>query len=62
LVGEQAEWVRARVAEGPLTTRGLTADLAARGIRTDRREVWVFLHAEGLSFTTTRAACRAVLP
>jgi len=56
LVGEQAEWVRARVAEGPLTTRGLTADLAARGIRTDRREVWVFLHAEGVSFTTTRAA------
>jgi hypothetical protein len=35
------------------TTRGLTAELAARGIKTDRRAVWVFLHAEGLSFKKT---------
>lgn len=54
LVGEHAEWVRARVAEGPFTTRGLTAELAARGIKTDRRAVWVFLHAEGLSFEKKR--------
>ena len=62
LVGEQAEWLRVRVAEGAFTTRGLTAALAARGITTDRCAGWVFLHAEGLSFTTTRAACRAVVP
>ena len=48
LTGEHAEWLRARVAEGPFTTRGLTAELAARGIKTDRRAVWMFLHAEGL--------------
>ena len=53
LTGEHAEWLRARVAEGPFTTRGLTAELAARGIKTDRRALWVFLHAEGLSFKKT---------
>jgi transposase len=62
LAGERAEWLRARVAEGPFTTRGLAAELAARGIRTDRRAVWVFLHAEGLSFKKNRAASRAVTP
>ena len=53
LVAECADWLRARVAEGPFTTRGLTAELAARGIKTDRRAVWTFLHAEGLSFKKT---------
>jgi len=62
LAGEHAEWLRARVAEGPFTTRGLTAELAARGIKTDRRAVWIFLHAEGLSFEKNRAARRAVAP
>ena len=60
LVGECADWLRARVAAGPVTTRGLTAELAERGIKTDRRAVWVFLHAEGLSFKKNRAAGRAV--
>jgi hypothetical protein len=49
LVGERADWLRARVAEGPFTGRGLTAELAGRGIKTERRAVWVFLHVEGLS-------------
>lgn len=60
LVGECADWLRARIAQGPVTTRGLTAELAERGIKTDRRAVWVFLHAEGLSFKKNRAAGRAV--
>jgi transposase len=60
LVGESAEWLRARVAEGRFTTRGLTAELAARGIKTDRRAVWVLLHAEGLSFKKSGAASGAV--
>ena len=60
LVGECAAWLRVRVGEGPFTTRGLTAELAARGIKTDRRAVWVFLHADGLSFKKNRAASRAV--
>ena len=60
LVGECADWLRARISEGPFTTRGLTAELAARGIKTDRRAVWVFLHAQGLSFKKNLAASRAV--
>jgi len=50
LSGDCADWLRARVASGPVTLRGLTAELAERGIKTQPRAVWVFLHAEGLSF------------
>jgi transposase len=56
LSDERAGWLRARIAAGPFTSRGLTAELAARGIRTDRRAVWTFLKAEGLSFKKNRAA------
>ena len=59
LSGEAAEWLRARVASGPVTLRGLTAELAGRGIKTQPRAVWVFLHAEGLSFKKNFAARRA---
>ena len=50
LLGECAGWLRERVSSGPVTLRGLTAELAERGIKTQPRAVWVFLHAEGLSF------------
>ena len=50
LSGDCAEWLRERVASGPITLRGLTAELAERGIKTQPRAVWVFLHAEGLRF------------
>ncbi|MDE2488784.1 MAG: IS630 family transposase [Alphaproteobacteria bacterium] len=53
LSGECADWLRQRIAAGPVTLRGLTAELAARGIKTQPRAVWVFLHAEGLSFKKT---------
>jgi len=33
--------------------RGLTAELSARGMKSDRCAVWVFLLAEGLSFKKT---------
>jgi putative transposase len=56
LSGECAEWLRARVASGPFTLRGLTAELAERGIKTQARAVWVFVHAEGLSFKKNPAA------
>lgn len=56
LSGPPADWLRARIASGPVTLRGLTAELAARGVKTDRRAVWVFLRAEGLSFKKNRAA------
>jgi len=56
LSGECASWLRQRVAAGPVTLRGLTAELADRGIKTQPRAVWVFLHAEGLSFKKNPAA------
>lgn len=56
LSGECADWLRQRIAAGPVTLRGLTAELAARGIKTQPRAVWVFLHAEGLSFKKNASA------
>jgi len=50
LSGECARWLRDRIASGPFTLRGLAAELAERGIKTHPRAVWVFVHAEGLSF------------
>jgi len=55
LSGDCAGWLRERVASGPVTLRGLTAELAERGIKTHPRAVWVFLHAEGLSFKKNSA-------
>jgi transposase len=59
LSGPIAEWLRERIRSAPFTTRQLTAELLARGIKTDRRAVWVFIHAEGLSFKKNRRAGRA---
>lgn len=57
---ERADWLRERTQSGPFTLRGLTAELAARGIKTDPRAVWVFLHSEGLSYKKNGAADRTV--
>ncbi len=62
LSGESAQWLRERIASGPVTLRGLTAELAERGIKTQPRAVWVFLHAEGLSFKKNPAARGANTP
>lgn len=59
LSGEPAAWLRERCRSGPFTTRALAAELAARGVKTDRRAVWVFVRAQGLSFKKNRAASRA---
>lgn len=56
LSGDVADWLRERVASGPFTLRGLAAELKDRGIKTDARAVWVFVHAEGLSFKKNSAA------
>jgi putative transposase len=56
LQGEWVEWLRRRVASGPVTLRGLTAELAEHGVKTQPRAVWVFLHEEGLSFKKKPAA------
>ena len=53
--GEQADWLRARMAEGGFTLRGLVAELAERGLKVDYRTMWAFAHAEGLSFKKNRA-------
>ena len=55
LSGEVAEWLRQRVKAGPFTLRGLTAELAEQGIKTQPRAVWVFVHDEGLSFKKNSA-------
>ena len=62
LSGDCAEWLRARIASGPFTLRGLTAELAERGVKTQPRAVWVFVHAENLSFKKKPAARGADAP
>jgi putative transposase len=55
ITGEQASWLRARMAEGAFTLRGLVAELAERGLKVDYRTMWAFAHGEGLSFKKNRA-------
>jgi putative transposase len=62
LSGEIAEWLRARIAAGPFTLKGLAAELAARGTNAHPKAVWVFVHAEGLSFKKNAAARGADTP
>jgi transposase len=62
LSGDCARWLRARIASGPFTLRGLAAELAEQGIKSNARAVWVFVHAEGLSFKKNPAARRADAP
>ena len=50
LSGEIAEWLRTRMRSSAFTLRGLVVELAERGVKTHARSVWVFAHAEGLSF------------
>ena len=56
LSGACAQWLSARLASGPFTLRGLAAELAERGIKTHPRAVWVFVHAQGLSYKKNSAA------
>jgi len=62
LSGANADWLRKRIRSGPFTLRKLTRELAARGIKTDVRAVWTFVHAEGLSFKKNDPASRAGSP
>jgi len=63
LSGKWAAWLRRRVLSGRrCTLRGLAAELAARGVKTESRAIWVFLHAEGLSFKKNAAGSRAEPP
>ena len=53
--GAEADGLRARLAEGDFTLRGLVVELAGRGLRVDYRRMRAFAHAEGLSFKKNRA-------
>src|SRR3546814_11140674 len=57
LRGEHRDWLLERATRG-FTLRGLVAELAERGVKVDYRQVWEFVHAEGLSFKKKRAARR----
>jgi transposase len=51
LRGEHADWLVARCGERDFTISQLVEELRlARGLKVDRRSVWEFLHAQGLSF------------
>lgn len=51
LRGEHAGWLTARCRERAFTISQLVDELLSeRGLKVDRRQVWEFLHAEGLSF------------
>ena len=50
LRGEHAAWLIARCKEKDFTISQLVGELkSVRGLKVDRRSVWEFLHAEGLS-------------
>lgn len=51
LRGEHADWLTARCRERAFTISQLVDELLSeRSLKVDRRQVWEFLHAEGLSF------------
>lgn len=54
IVGDDAEWMRERIASGNCTVRGLAAELKERGLKVDPGTVWLFLRREGLSFKKNR--------
>lgn len=50
LSGGVADWLKERIVSGPFTLRGLTAELADRGVKTTPRSVWVFVREQDLTF------------
>jgi transposase len=62
LSGRIAEWLCQRLVSAPFTTRQLVGELRARGVKTDRRAVWVFVVGEKLSFKKTTLAAEQDRP
>lgn len=62
LIGEPAQWLKRRMREAPFTLRGLVAELAEKGVKSELHAVWVFAHEEGLSFKKNAARRRADTP
>jgi putative transposase len=59
LSGACGAWLEERVHTAPFTLRGLVAELAARGVKTNLHAVWAFVHGLGLSFKKKRSGRRA---
>lgn len=60
LRGEHADWLIARCREKDFTLSQLVEELSEiRGLKVDRRSVWEFVHAEGLSFKKNSTRQRA---
>jgi len=59
IAGEHRTWLLARCRDQNFTLRSLVAELAERGLKTDCRAVWVFVHDEGLSFKKNSGGWRA---
>jgi putative transposase len=55
LRGEHADWLMGRCMEKHFTISQLVEELRIiRGLKVDRRSVWEFLHAHGLSYKKNR--------
>jgi transposase len=57
--GEHEEWLVGRIGRGSFTLRGLVAELGERGLKTNYRAVWDFVHARKLSFKKNTGGWRA---
>jgi putative transposase len=57
--GEYEVWLLQRIERGGFTLRGLVQELAGRGLKTNYRAVWDFVHAQKLSFKKNRGGWRA---
>ena len=56
----QRDWLLARIAQdADVTVRGLSAELAARGVKASSYAVWSFFKREGLTFKKKPARGRA---
>jgi transposase len=57
--GEHEAWLLGRIERGSFTLRGLVVELAGRGLKTNYRAVWDFMHAHKLSFKKNTGGWRA---
>ena len=57
--GEHEEWLLGRIERGNFTLRGLVVELGERGLKTNYRAVWDFMHAHKLSFKKNAGGWRA---
>jgi putative transposase len=56
---EHEIWLLQRIDQGDFTLRGLVVELGGRGLKTNYRAVWDFVHAHKLSFKKNRGGWRA---